>query len=375
MGKEKDNNTALIVAGGLGIGYLLAPRALKEQFNLPDISFSLGDIGLGGLGELGGLGSLQSGPGNFEFPSFPEMPEFLPFPEIPEFPDFGEVFGSAIPTELPTPVQPALPGIVETILQNLVPGYGGKEPPRDSTLPVAPTPATLLSRYDKLHPVVQNVLAVGAGVAGVATTGVVGYATIKGIQTVGPATKTVWGALADTFKRFLEGGKQDVKAPGGKLPIPGGVNKKLWLQWLKRTTLTKGLKGVSMLGLAPLTFVEMWNEIDLSAGPGELKWNWKFWEAVDTEAGYIPAEGDIGRGIVTTYPEFSYERDRAPVLGQPYVSVEKGFIPPTTAYGGVEKGVTPPKQKKKVRVTGYRGMGDKEAPVIAVRTTGYRGMG
>ena len=301
------------------MGYLLAPKALKDQLRLPSFDFSFGDMG----------GALRDLPGGLpEFPSF----EFPPFPEMPEYPDIAAILEGIIPTDLAAPVVPDIGGIIEELLKgfNLYPGIDKGEP-KDTTLPETPTG---WEWFTGLHPFAQNVLAVAGG-------GAASYGAFKGIQTVAPAGKTIFGGLADTFVRFLRGTKP--KAPVGKPPIPAGVNPKLWMQWVKHTGLGKvagrglagGLWGFAAIPVEWAMPPEELAEIRKIGAYGSI---WDNLVAIFTgktlpqypgaEKGFIPAESDFRRGRTITYPEFSYERDKAPT--------------PTKTYGGIEKGVTPP---------------------------------
>ncbi len=330
MGKK--NNTALLIIGGLGIGYLLAPKALKDQLGLPGIGISLGDIG-GGLMPSPGIDLPGLDLPGLDFPTFPEgwADKLLPEINIPE---------------LPEPLTPPdIPGIVEGLLKDLIPAIP-PAPVVDTTLPAAPPGPW--EWFTNLNPVVQNIAAT-VGVVGA------GYGTYKGLQIVAPASKTVFSGLADTFARFLKGKPPTPKPPVvGKPPIPPGVNPKLWLQWLKHTplgsTAVRRLAG-GFWGFAAIP-VEWTMPPEELAEIRELSAYGPIWDnlvALVTGKpqpqypgiekgliGPIPAERDFTPRETRAYPELSYERDRAP---RP------------KAYGGIEKGYEPPDitQRPKVR--------------------------
>jgi len=281
----------LLIITGVGVlGYMLAPKAVKDQLqaSMP----SMPSIGI----DFGGLSNLLD-------PVIPER-DFPPYPEdwipdIPEdwIPDIPEDWIPDIPEDWEREDKSWIQDLIDKLTGN---GNTGGDDTTETTPPpaVAPTPPNPTPNpwelFTELHPIVQNVVMGTAGLGGV-------YGAVRGVQVIAPATKTVFSGLAETFNRFLRGGNKTPGTPPTNIfKTPKGVNPKLWAQWLKRTPLSKGLLrgvggGIAGLGLVPLGLMDIINELDFSQG-----WYNPIWEDnTNSESDYSPRE-------ITTRPESDY---------------------------------------------------------------------
>lgn len=262
MGKK--DNTLLWIIAGCGLGWLLAPKALKEQITsgIPSIGIDLSGLLGGGVGQAPlDLGSLLGVNGilpefewpKFEWPAFPESPLLDYTGIIQDILDAGNTAAEVV-------------GKAASDAANMF--SGGDEEGGDPA-PTPPKVPGVWEEFTELHPIVKNVLAGVAGVGGV-------YGAVKVIQAVAPATRITTGALASTFERFLRGRPPVTKVskpPITGLKKPPGVPSGLWRQWMRYTGLGKWA-GRAGLGLAPLGIMDIIQQFDPTKGIEPI---WKGW--------------------------------------------------------------------------------------------------